>query len=222
MKLSELKNIIKEVEIEDLTKQDVIDIGFTSTEDVDKLSFDTNIKNVPLKPGVLLHQIIEIDVFDLPDEYRKEVKLKPYHLIFGESSMAIFDAFGVNETAGLTRQACQEHLNKLEAEGKTEIDDAYIAGLVNFSGGQLYQFFNIQALERSAGYPYRIIPHESLHMARNLISFFENPNINTLEPNWWENPEYAFTNLEDASEEFFGEVLERVTEVAFTRYNKIK
>ena len=50
--------LLQEEEVETITKQDVIDIGFTSTSDVDELSFDTSIKNAPTKPGILLHQRI--------------------------------------------------------------------------------------------------------------------------------------------------------------------
>ena len=203
-------NPLKEASIEKLSK-----------EEVNNLSFDVSIKNVPLTPGILLHQIIEIGIFDLPDKYRKGIKLKPYHILFGEDSLTLYNAFGVNSTAGLPKSDCEEFLAKLKAEGKTEKDDAFIGGLVSFAGPTLYQFFNMQALDRPS-YPYRLIPHESLHVARNLISFFENPKINPEEENWWENPEYTYTDLKDASEEFFAEVLERATEIAFTRYNKIK
>jgi hypothetical protein len=214
-------NPLKEASVEKLSKKEVIDIGFASKEEVNNLSFDVNIKNVSLTPGILLHQIIEIGIFDLPNEYRKGVKLKPYHILFGEDSLTLYNAFGVNTTAGLPKSDCEEFLAKLKAEGKTEKDDAFIGGLVNFAGPTLYQFFNMQVLDRP-NMPYRLIPHESLHVARNLISFFENPKINPAEENWWENPEYVYTDLKDASEEFFAEVLERATEIAFTRYNEIK
>lgn len=214
-------NPLKEASIEKLSNKEVIDTGFVSKEEVNNLSFDVSIKDAPLTPGILLHQIIEIGIFDLPDEYRKGIKLKPYHILFGEDSLTLYNAFGVNTTAGLPKSDCEEFLAKLEAEGKTEKDDAFIGGLVNFAGPTLYQFFNMQVLDRPSML-YRLIPHESLHVARNLISFFENPKINPEEEDWWENPEYTYADLKDASEEFFAEVLERATEVAFTRYNKVK
>ncbi len=215
------KNPLKEASVEKLSKKEVIDIGFASKEEVNNLSFDVSIKNVSLTPGILLHQIVEIGIFDLPNDYRKDVKLKPYHILFGEDSLTLYNAFGVNTTAGLPKSDCEEFLAKLKAEGKTEKDDAFIGGLVNFAGPTLYQFFNMQVLDRP-NMPYRLIPHESLHVTRNLISFFENPKINPTEENWWENPEYTYTDLKDVSEEFFAEVLERATEIAFTRYNEIK
>ncbi len=215
------KNPLKEASVEKLSKKEVIDIGFASKEEVNNLSFDVSIKNVSLTPGILLHQIVEIGIFDLPNDYRKDVKLKPYHILFGEDSLTLYNAFGVNTTAGLPKSDCEKFLAKLKAEGKTEKDDAFIGGLVNFAGPTLYQFFNMQVLDRP-NMPYRLIPHESLHITRNLISFFENPKINPEEENWWENEEYSFTDLEDTSEEFFAEVLERTTEIAFTRYEKIK
>ena len=215
------KNLLIEEMVKDLSKQEVMGIGFTSKEEVNNLSFDVSIQTVPLTPGIALHQIIEIGVFDLPDDYRKEIKLKPYHILFGEDSLSLYDAFGISTTAGLSRQECEEYIAKLQSEGKTEKDDAFIGGLVNFAGPTLYQFFNLQALERPNN-QYRLIPHESLHVARNLISFFEKPKMDSSEEEWWNKPENTYTDLKDASEEFFAEVLERATEVAFTRYNKIK
>ena len=162
-------NLLIEEMVKDLSKQEVMGIGFTSKED----------------------------------------------------SLSLFDAFGVGTTAGLSRQECEDYISNLHSEGKTEEDDAFIGGLVNFAGSTLYQFFNLQALKRPNNL-YRLIPHESLHVARNLISFFENPKIDPSEEEWWNNPENTYTDLKDASEEFFAEVLERATEVAFTRYDKIK
>ena len=215
------KNLLIEEMVKDLSKQEVMSIGFTSKEEVNNLSFDISIKTVPLTPGITLHQIIQIGVFNLADNYRKNINLKPYHILFGEDSLSLFNAFGINTTAGLSKQACEEHIAKTKAAGKTEKDDAFIGGLLNFAGSTLYQFFNLQVLERPNNL-YRLIPHESLHVARNLISFFENPKIDTSEEEWWDKPENTYTDLKDASEEFFAEVLERATEVAFTRYNIIK
>jgi hypothetical protein len=186
------------------------------------LSFDVDIKNVELINGVKLHQIIEMGAFDLPDGYRKQVKLRPYHLIFGESSMAIFDAFKKDTIAGLTRTDCREHLINLQKSGKTEKDDAFIGGLVNFAGPTMFEFFNLAVFERP-GNEYRIIPHEAVHVARNLISFFENPTIDTEEEEWYLKPNAQnFTKMEDASEEFFAEVIERASEIGFTRWNLLK
>ena len=215
------KNLLIEEMVKDLSKQEVMSIGFTSKEEVNNLSFDVSIKPVPLSPGITLHQIIQIGVFNLADNYRKNIKLKPYHILFGEDSLSLFDAFGINTTAGLSRQECEDYIANLHSKGKTERDDAFIGGLVNFAGPTLYQFFNLQSLGRPNNL-YRLIPHESLHVARSLISFFENPKMDPSEEEWWEKPENTYTDLKDASEEFFAEVLERVTEVAFTRYNKIK
>lgn len=219
-----LKTILQEIsDDQKLSKKDVLDIGFKTTDEVNDLSFKASTKKISSKvPGVALHQIIEIGVFDLPDEYRKQVKLRPYHLIFGESSMAIFDAFKKDEVAGLHRHECQAHLDNLQKVGKTEKDDAFISGLVNFAGPTMFEFFNLQSLQRP-GWVYRIIPHESVHVARNLISFFENPTIDTREEEWYLKANAQnFTKMEDASEEFFAEVIERASEIAFTRYDLIK
>ena len=187
------------------------------------ISFDVDIKNISNLPsGVVLHQVIEIGEFDLPNGYRKKVKLKPYHLIFGESSLSIFDVFNTDEVAGLTRRSCEEFMAKLKLEGKTEKDDAFISGLVNFSEGTMFEFFNMESLSRPNN-EYRIIPHESVHVARNLISFFENPSIDTKEVEWYlKDNAQDFTKLDDDTEEFFAEVIERVSEIAFTRYDVIE
>ena len=89
--------------------------------------------------GVLLHEIITIKEFDLYDE--PNINFYPFHLIYGSSSLAIFDALGVEEVAGLTRKDCEEFINDLKSKGKTERDDAFIAGLVNYSGDNLFMFF---------------------------------------------------------------------------------
>ena len=187
------------------------------------VSFDVDIKNISKLPsGVVLHQVVEIGEFDLPNGYRKKVKLKPYHLIFGESSLSIFDVFNTDEVAGLTRRSCEEFITKLKLEGKTEKDDAFISGLVNFSEGTMFEFFNMESLSRPNN-EYRIIPHKSVYVARNLISLFENPSIDTKEVAWYLNDNAQdFTKLDDDTEEFFAEVIERVSEIAFTRYNMIK
>ena len=75
------------------------------------LGFDTQIKTMPKKPGILLHELVTIGVFDVRD--RKGVKLQPYHLIFGDSSLAIFNAFDTNEVAGLNRKGAEEHISKM-------------------------------------------------------------------------------------------------------------
>ncbi len=160
-------NLIKYLANNPLTLTEA-NVGKLSKEEVDNLSFDVTIKDVDLTPGILLHQIIEIGAFDLYDNYREDIKLKPYHILFGEDSLSLFNAFGVDSTAGLSKLECEEFLAKLEAEGKTEKDDAFIGGLVNFAGPTLYQFFNMQVLDRP-NMPYRLIPHESLHITRNLI-----------------------------------------------------
>lgn len=194
-------------------------------EQIEDLSFKFKSKRVKPAPGVISHEIITIEVFNLPDGYKQNIKFPSYHLIFGDSSMAIFDAFGVDETAGLTRQACQEHLDKLESEGKSEAwDGAFIAGLCNWSGDQMYQFFNAPRCNYP-GYLNRMMAHESLHMARMLITMEENEwlRINIpKDPKWWEKEEAKFTVMDDSSEEYFAETQERITAIAYDRWEKIK
>ena len=215
-----LKKLLSESEYAPITKKEVGKIGFGSPEEVEDLSFKFKVRRMPKKDGILLHQVITFEVFDLPDNYRMAVKLRPYHLIFGESSLSIFTAFGLNSIAGLNKKDCEAHLAKLAADGKTEKDDAFIAGLVNYAGAELFQFFNAERISKP-GWSNRVIPHEGVHIARNLISLFENPTIDTSASEWWKDaPE--FTKMEDASEEFFAEVQERASGVALDRWDKIK
>jgi len=215
-----LKNLLNEAGVPPITKKEVEKIGFESPEVVEDLSFKFKVRRMPKKAGILLHEVITFEVFDLPDDYRKAVKLRPYHLIFGENSLSIFDAFGLKDVAGLKRKDAEAHLAKLAAAGKTEKDDAFIAGLVNYAGAELFQFFNGDKISKP-GWSNRIIPHECVHIARNLISLFENPSIDTAKPEWWASAP-AFTKMEDASEEFFAEVQERASGVALDRWDKIK
>jgi hypothetical protein len=193
----------------------------SDTETVEDLSFKFRSKKGRRMKGVLIHDIITIDVFNSPG--KENIQLLPYHLIFGESSMAIFDAFATNEVAGLKRSDCQAHLDKLAAEGKTEADDAFIAGLVNFAGKEIFQFINVTRAS-IPGFINRILPHESLHMARYLITLEGNEwmrnNLST--PNWWEDDRAVMVDLTNDNEEYFAEVLERINAVAYDRWAKAK
>jgi hypothetical protein len=214
-----LRDLLQEMSQKDAN---IANLAALDVETVEDLSFKFRVKKGPTAKGVLLHEIITIEIFNAPD--KENIKFQPYHLIFGDSSMAIFDAFGVNETAGLTRGECQEHLDKLKAEGKTEAwDGAYIAGLCNWSGDQIYQFINVgRAI--LPGYANRIIPHESLHMARMLITLEANEFIRTNQGKgeWWADDRAVFTQLSDENEEYFAESLERISAIAYDRYDKVK
>ena len=214
-----LKDLLKEMSQKDAN---IANLAALDAETVEDLSFKFRVKKGPTAKGVLLHEIITIEIFNAPG--KENIQFLPYHLIFGDSSIAIFDAFGVDETAGLTRSECQEYLDKLKAEGKTETwDGAHIAGLCNWSGDQIYQFINVgRAL--LPGYANRIIPHESLHMARMLITLEANEYIRTNQgkDKWWEDSRAAFTQLSDENEEYFAESLERISAIASDRYDKVK
>jgi len=214
-----LKDLMLEISQEDAN---IANLAALDIETVEDLSFKFKVKKGPTAKGVLLHEIITIEVFNTPD--KENIQFQPYHLIFGDSSMAIFDAFNVDETAGLTRRECQEYLDKLKAEGKTETwDGAYIAGLCNWAGNQIYQFINV-GRSIFPGYANRIIPHESLHMARMLITLEANEYIrsNAGKDKWWEDERAVFTQLSDDNEEYFAESLERVSAIAYDRWDKVK
>lgn len=188
-------------------------------EEMHDISFGFSTEKVPTVTGVLLHEKITIRAFPTPDQGTMEVM--PYHLIFGESSLAIFDAFRRNEIAGLTRADCEKHIKNLP-DGD-ESDDAFIAGLSNWAGDQPFQFFNVNRL-LYPGMANRVIPHESLHMSRMLITLHDNEYVrqNQGKPNWWADERSAFTPLEDDNEECFAETLERVSAVAFARWGHVQ
>jgi hypothetical protein len=108
-----------------------------------------------------------------------------------------------------------EFIENLKKQGKTEKDGSFMAGLTNFSGDQIFMFFNVERLNFK-GFANRVLPHEALHLSRYLISLYKNKwmreNLNT--PNWWEDKRATFTELNDDNEEFFAETLERTTAIA--------
>ena len=214
-----LKNLLFEISQEDANIANLAALGAETVED---LSFKFRSRPGPKPKGVLVHDIITIDVFNSPD--KENIQFEPYHLIFGDSSMAIFDAFNVNETAGLTRRECQAHLDKLAAEGKSETwDGAYVAGLCNWAGDQIYCFYNVARL-LWPGYANRVLPHESLHMARMLITLEANEFIRTNQGKgeWWADDRATFTQLSDENEEYFAETLERCNAIAYSRWDNAK
>jgi len=194
--------------------------GLITDEQVKDLSFKIKIKNVPLKKGVLLHEIITLEEFDLGDE--KNINFYPFHLIYGDSSLAIFDAFGVDEVAGLKRADAEKKINELKAQGKTEKDGSFMAGLTNYVGDKLFMFFNVARLSYE-GFANRVLPHEALHLSRNLISLLKNDwvreNLNT--PKWWEDKRAVFVDMGDSNEEFFAETLERTTAIAMDGWYRV-
>ena len=194
--------------------------GLITDEQVKDLSFKIKIKNVPLKKGVLLHEIVTLEEFDLPDE--ENINFYPFHLIYGDSSLSIFDAFGVDEVAGLKRKDCEEFINNLKAQGKTEKDGSFMAGLTNYVGDKLFMFFNVARLSYE-GFANRVLPHEALHLSRSLISLYKNDwvreNLNT--PKWWEDKRAVFVDMGDSNEEFFAETLERTTAIAMDGWYRV-
>ena len=194
--------------------------GLITDEQVRDLSFKIKIENVPLKKGVLLHEIVTLEEFDLGNE--KNINFYPFHLIYGDSSLAIFDAFGVDEVAGLKRADAEKKINELKAQGKTEKDDSFMAGLTNYVGDKLFMFFNVARLSYE-GFANRVLPHEALHLSRNLISLLKNDwvreNLNT--PKWWEDKRAVFVDMGDSNEEFFAETLERTTAIAMDGWYRV-
>jgi hypothetical protein len=220
--LRKFKLFENEVQTNVVDKASIANLAELGAESIEDISFKFRSKPGPTLKGVLLHEIITIDVFNTPD--KENIQFVPYHLIYGDSSLAIFDAFGVNETAGLTRKGCEEHLSKLEKEGKNETwDGAYIAGLCNWAGPNMYLFINV-ARVACPGYANRVLSHESLHMARMLITLEANEFIRTNQGKgeWWLDDRAVFTKLDDTNEEYFAEALERINAIAYDRWEKVK
>jgi len=180
--------------------------GFTR----DDLSFPFQWMNNPLKPGVVLDQIIDLDPFDAPG--KNQADFTEFRIIFGYGSLSIFDALGVDEVAGLKRSEAEAKIRTLASEGKTEKDGAFIAGLTNIRGRQIFMFFNLTRLASSTEFGIRVLAHESVHLARYLITTEANPLVD-----YFNDP---YVTLNDDNEEYFAESIERLTTVALDRYFK--
>lgn len=167
-------------------------------------------KDVKGNQDVVLHKIITIKPF-INTEDERRIVLKPFHFVLGKNSLAIFNAFETDEVAGLKREDCVEFL----AKNKSEKDDAFIAGLTNVKDGKLFMFFNMDRMQGETLPKERLVPHESLHLTRHLLTFMENKNINLKDEDWWKGVE--FTKLKDGNEELFAEVLETCTYIAFNQ-----
>jgi hypothetical protein len=180
--------------------------GFTR----DDLSFPFQWKANPLRPGVVLDEVIDLDPFDAPG--KSGADFTEFRIIFGQGSLSIFDALGVDEVAGLKRSDAMAKIRLLEAEGKTERDGAFIAGLTNIHGRQIFMFFNLNRLAFSTEYAIRVLSHEPVHLARYLITQEAKPDVD------YYNDPYA--TLNDENEEYFAESIERLTTLALDRYFK--
>jgi len=195
-------------------------VGLVDEDMMRDLSFRIKVKTMPLKDEVLLHEIVTIEEFDALGE--NKIKFPPFHLIYGKSSLGIFNAFGVDEIAGLQRSEAIEFIDNLKAQGRTEREDGFMAGLTNFSGDQLFMFFNVERLNFE-GFASRVLPHEALHLTRYLITLHKNEwlrnNLNT--PNWWEDERAKIVELNNDNEEFFAETLERTTSIAMDGWFRV-
>ena len=194
--------------------------GLVGEDQVKDLSFKIRVKEMPKSDTISLHEVVTIEPFDLGDE--KNIVFSPFHIIFGDSSLAIFDALGVDDVAGLKRNDCVDFLENLKKQGKTERDGSFIAGLCNFSGKNIFMFFNVQRLNFK-GFASRVLPHEALHLARLLITLKENKWIkdNLTTPEWYLDPKATFIDMKDDNEEFFAETLERTSAIAMDAWQRI-
>lgn len=181
--------------------------GFTR----DDLSFPFQWRANPLQPGVVLDQVIDLDPFDAPG--KSHADFTEFRIIFGHGSQAIFDALGVDEVAGLKRSDAMAKIKSLEAEGKSERDGAYIAGLTNIHGRQIFMFFNLNRLAFSTEFAIRVLSHEPVHLSRYLITQEAKPDVD-----YYNDP---YVTLNDENEEYFAESIERLTTLALDRYFQV-
>lgn len=185
-------------------------------EKIENLSFEFDVEKVRKSKGIFLHEIIKISPFNTPD-HPKNIKLKPFHIIFGQNSLSIFDVFETDEIAGLRREECVKKIEDLKKKRKTEKEDAFIAGLTNVYDGNLFIFINLERMKQKHMSD-RVIPHECLHLSRYLLTLFKNPKLKIDEENWWKGVD--FVELKDENEETFCEILERCTAIVLDRFNK--
>jgi hypothetical protein len=180
--------------------------GFTP----DDLSFPFQWKSNPIKSGIVLDQIIDLDPFDAPG--KDHADFTEFRIIFGKGSLSIFDALGVDEVAGLRRVDAEAKIRALAEEGKSEKDGAFIAGLTNVHRRQIFMFFNLTRMSSSTEYAIRVLSHEPVHLARYLITTEANPTIDYVKD--------PYVTLNDETEEYFSESIERLTTIALDRYFK--
>jgi hypothetical protein len=187
-------------------------------EKKEDLTFKFDSEKVKKTKGVLFHEIITIEPFDIPDGHKKNLVTSSFHLIIGKNSLAIFDVFNTDEIAGLKREDCENKLKELSQKNQTEKYDAFIAGLTNIFDGEVFLFINNERMKEE-NQPLRVIPHECLHLTRLLLTLNENKKVNLKNKNWWKK--IKFTQLNDENEETFSEILERCTTIVFNKFNKL-
>lgn len=166
------------------------------------LSFNFDTHQNSLKKNIMIDRSIKISPFaEVTNLGVKQIS--SFRLIMGQGSLSLFDALGVDEVAGLSRIEALHFINNLTKQGKTEKNGAFIAGLTNINAdGQFFIFFNLERMGHSKEMAKRILAHESLHMARILITKIENPTVDMINDSW--------SILNDSNDELFSEMLERI------------
>ena len=174
------------------------------------ISFEFDSFELPKTKNVVVDRMIQISPFEAPG--REGLIIPPkFRLIMGYGSLSLFDALRLDEVAGLKRKDAEQFVENLRLNGKTERSGAFIAGLTNlYNGKEFFVFFNLERMNHSQGYAFRLLAHEPLHMARLLITTIENPDIDYIKDPW--------VNLTDANEEYFAEMLERVAAICSYYY----
>jgi hypothetical protein len=115
-----------------------------------------------------------------------------FDLILGENSIALFDHLQTEQVAGLLKN---DAAKKIDSE-----TSAFIAGLTNIHQKKWFVFLNMKRIRKEPS----IIVHESVHMAKVLMTLKYLPDIDIYRD--------AYLTITDENEEEFAEMVELVYE----------
>jgi hypothetical protein len=125
-----------------------------------------------------------------------------FELILGENSVALFDFLKTEEVAGLYRA---DALKKVDST-----TSAFIAGLSNIFQHRKFIFLNLKRVRPD----HSVLVHETVHMARTLMTIKYNPNVDL-----YKDP---YIIIDDSNEEEFAETVEKVYQVVVSEFKKIE
>lgn len=123
-----------------------------------------------------------------------------FELILGQNSVALFDFLNTEEVAGLYRT---DALKKVDST-----TSAFIAGLSNIFQHRKFIFLNLKRVRPD----HSVLVHETVHMARTLMTIKHNPNVDL-----YKDP---YIIIDDSNEEEFAETVEKVYQTVVAEFNK--
>ena len=115
-----------------------------------------------------------------------------FELILGENSTALFDYLETDQVAGLLKK---DALLKVDSTSS-----AFIAGLTNLYKSRLFVFLNLKRVRSE----HSIIVHESVHMAKVLLTLKYHPDVDLEKDN--------YVVIDDSLEEEYAEMVELIYE----------